>query len=82
MNLGSDVTKKLEATIIVVVSTVLAIIGADHFERSGPDRELLRQLKEMKEAQQECSDNTEVCPSMQYRTSAPPAHPLHRFAER
>jgi hypothetical protein len=82
MNLRSDVTKKLEATVVVVVSTVLAIVGADHFERSGPDRELLRQLKEMKEARQECSDNVEVCPPRHHRWNAPPPHLTHRYAER
>ncbi len=82
MSLRSDVTKKWEATAVVVISTVLAIVGADHFERSGPDRELLRQLKEMQQAQQECSENAEVRPPMHDRWNAPPPHSLHRIAER
>lgn len=56
MSLRNASTKKLEATIIVVVSTGLAIISAHHFEHSGPDEVLLRQLKEMQEARENGGD--------------------------
>lgn len=53
MSLRSALTQKWEAAIVVVISTGLAIIGAHHFETSGPDQALLRQLREMQELQEE-----------------------------
>jgi hypothetical protein len=47
------IVKKLDAAIIVLVAVGLAFFGADRVGRSGPDRELLRQLKEMQEARRE-----------------------------
>lgn len=38
--------KNMEAAIVVALSTGLAIVGANHFEQSGPDHVLLQQLKE------------------------------------
>jgi hypothetical protein len=82
MSPRSTVTKKLEATIIVVVSAGLAIFSADHFERSGPDRELLRQLKEMQQARRERGENADIRPPLHHRWNAPPPRSLHQYAER
>jgi hypothetical protein len=82
MNLRSAATKKLEVTVIVVFSSGLAILSADHFQRSGPDRELLRQLKEMQQAQQACEEREDVCHSAPHRWNGPPPGALHRYAER
>ncbi len=60
MNPRNVVKKNLEAIIIVVVSTGLAILSADHFERSGPDHVLLRQLKEIQEARRERNENAGI----------------------
>lgn len=37
--------KNLDAAIVVALSSGLAIVGATHFEQSGPDHELLQQLR-------------------------------------
>lgn len=37
--------KNLDAAIVVALSTGLAIVSATHFEQSGPDHELLQQLR-------------------------------------
>lgn len=73
-------TKKFEAILIVVVSTGLAIFSADQFQRSGPDRELLRELREMHEARQVQDENR-----THFRFThgnAPPSHALPRVAQR
>lgn len=82
MNPRSVVKKNLEATIVVVVSTVLAIWGADHFERSGPDRELLRQLKEMQEARRERGQNAEMHYLNHARGNASTSRTVDRYARR
>src|SRR5690349_21024965 len=82
MSPRKTITKKLEATFIVMVSTGLAIFSAERFERSGPDRELLRHLKEMQEARRAQGGNVDGHPPMHPRWNAPPPRPLPRYAQR
>lgn len=79
MSPRNTITKKLEAIFIVVVSSGLAILSADRLERSGPDRELLRQLKEMQEARRAQDGNAEHPHPVYGRGNAPP---LPRYAQR
>ncbi len=80
MSLRNAVPQNVQATIIVVISTGLAIFGAHHFERSGPDRELLRQLRVMHEARRERGAEG-VFPRPVYEY-APRAASPERYAER
>jgi hypothetical protein len=82
MSPRNTITKKLEAIFIVVVSVGLAIFSADRFERSGPDHELLRQLKEMQEARRAQGETMDARPPMHMRWNAPPSRPLSPFAQR
>lgn len=52
--------KNLEAAIVVALSTGLAIVSANHFEQSGPDHALLRQLEEMHEARRSQNADMQV----------------------
>ncbi len=82
MNPRSVVKKNLEVATIVVVSTILAIGGADHFERSGPDRKLLRQLKEMQEARRERGQNVGMHYLNHARSNASTSRTMDRYAQR
>lgn len=72
-------TKNLEAAIVVALSTGLAIVSANHFEQTGPDHALLRQLEEMHEARK--IQNADV-----FRIGAEgkerPSGPLPLYAQR
>ena len=71
MSLRSALLQNVEAAVIVVISTGLAIFGAHHFERSGPDRQLLRQLREMQEVPREQGAEGEF-PRPIYHYASPP----------
>lgn len=82
MTLRSAFPKNLDATIIVVISTSLAILGANHFDRSGPDRALLRQIKEMRDTQRHAYETPANCnENIACQKSSAPSN-LERYAQR
>jgi hypothetical protein len=72
--------KNLEAAVVVAISTGLAIAGANFIDRSGPDRELLRQLRERSPVVQ--LEQGEAGVSYSKNPPPPSPRPLPLYAQR
>ncbi len=82
MSLPYALKRSADATVIVVISTTLAILGANHFERSGPDRQLLEQLKAMHQARDAREQDGQTSGVMVCPDKAFPASIAERYAQR